>query len=191
MAIASFLKPADVLANTDSYRVSSASIAEIQFYGPAAYRRMDQVFKGDQDSQLVTVMFPKASIEILLMLEESWWPNYITKAARTTLWSVGPNGQLITGFNPVLLVRPNQWLIELETFKVIANFYETLVNDNANINEKDKFNWKIAEERFQSRWSDVKQASHFYDVNSDGVISKIEENNDMDINYYSEDRRYF
>jgi hypothetical protein len=82
-------------------------------------------------------------------------------------------------------------MIELETYLVVAKFYETLVNDNANINEKDKFNCQIARERFQARWNDCMQASHFYDVNNDGFISKIEENNDMDINYYSADRRYF
>jgi hypothetical protein len=189
MAIASFLKPQDIIDL--NLRVSTADVAEVQYYSPAGYRRMEQVFKGDQDSQLQNVMLPKATIEILLMLEEAWWPTYITKAARTTLWSVGANGQLITGFKPENLVKTNQWMIELETYLVVAKFYETLVNDNANINEKDKFNWEIARERFQSRWNDCMQASHFYDVNSDGMISKIEENNDMDINYYSEDRRYF
>lgn len=189
MAIASFLKPQDILSQ--NLRVSTAGIDEVQYYSPAGYRRMEQVFKGDQDSQLTTVMFPKASIEILLMMEEAWWPSYITKAAKTTLWSVSANGQLITGFKPESIVKTNQWMIELETYLVVAKFYETLVNDNANINEKDKFNWQIARERFQARWNDCMQASHFYDVNNDGFISKIEENNDMDINYYSADRRYF
>jgi hypothetical protein len=195
MAIASFLTPADVLANPSVYRVSSASIGDIQYYGPAAYRRMEQVFKGEQDGQIITQMFPRASIELLLMFEDAWWPSYITKAARTTLWSVKQDepgkGMLMTGFVPANLVRANQWLVEVEVYLVIAKFYETLINDNANINEKDKFNWKIARERFHDRWSDIMQASHFYDVNTDGFISKIEENNDTDINYYSEDRRYF
>lgn len=190
MAIASFLTPTDILANNSALRVSSAGIDEVQYYNPAAYRRMEQILKGDQDSQLINLMFPKASIELLLMFEEAWWPVYITKAAKTTLWSVS-NGQLITGFKPVCLVRTNQWLIELETYLVIYRFYESIVSDNANINEKDKFNFETAKERFQNRWTDVMEAQHFYDVNQDGLISKIEENNDIDINYYGSDRRYF
>jgi hypothetical protein len=156
---------------------------------------MEQVYKGDQDSMIESMLFPKASIAILLMLEEAWWPNYITKAARTTMWATKltdpGKGQLMTGFIPANLVKQNQWLIELETYKVIALFYENLINDNANINEKDKFNWELASQRYENRWSECMQASHFYDVNSDGFISKIEENNDMDLNYYSDDRRYF
>lgn len=189
MALASFLQPADVI--TQDLRVSVADPSYIQYYSPAGYKRMTQVYAGDQDGQLTTILFPRASIEILLLLEEAWWPMYITKAARTTLWSVSPNGQLITGFKPQNLVKTNQWLIELECFLVLSKFYETVVADNANINEKDKFNWETARERFQSRWTDCMQASHFYDVNNDGLISKIEENNDTDINFYSDDRRYF
>ena len=195
MAIASFLTPRDVI--TQGLRLSTAGIAEVQFYNSAAYRRMEQVYKGDQDGQLMSMLFPKATIELLLLLEEAWWPTYITKAARTTLWRVKPAGsgagagQLMTGFVPANLVKTNQWLIEIETYKVVEKFYESLITDNANINQKDKFNFDTARQRFLDRWSDIMQASHFYDVNGDGFISKIEENNDFDVNYYSEDRRYF
>lgn len=188
MAIASFLTPGLVISQ--DLRVSTAGVAEVQYYNSAAYRRMEQVFKGDQDGKLIDMMFPKASIEILLMLEESWWPQFVSKAAMTILWAT-KNGQLVTGFKPELLVKSNQWLVELETFKVIERFYESIINDNANINEKDKYNHEIAAQRFQDKWNDIMQAQHFYDVNNDGIISKIEESNDMDINYYSEDRRYF
>lgn len=192
MAIASFYKPSDITANNNALRLSAAGIAELQLYNSAAYRRMDQVYKGDQDSVIMSQWFPKATIEILLMLEDAWWPMYVTKAAKTTLWSVNlTNGQLMTGFKPVCLVKSNQWLIELETFLVVSKFYESIISDNANRNEKDLFNYETAQQRFADRWSECMQASHFYDVNLDGFISKIEESNDMDMNYYSEDRRYF
>jgi hypothetical protein len=188
MAIASFLTPDLVISQ--NLRVSTAGLSDVQYYNAAAYRRMEQVYKGNQDDMLINTMFPKASIEILLMLEESWWPYYTTKAAMTILWQT-KQGQLVTGFKPELLVKTNQWLVELETFKVVEKFYESIISDNANINEKDQYNYKVASERFLNKWNDVYQASHFYDVNNDGLISKIEENNEMDLNYFSEDRRYF
>jgi hypothetical protein len=188
MAIASFLTPDLVISQ--NLRVSTAGVSDVQYYNAAAYRRMEQVYKGNQDDILVNTMFPKASIELLLVLEESWWPQFVTKAAKTLLWQT-INGNLVTGFKPELIVKTNQWMIEVETYKVIEKFYESIITDNANINEKDQYNYKVANERFQNKWNDIMQAQHFYDVNGDGVISKIEESNDMDVNYYAEDRRYF
>ena len=188
MAITSYLTPDLVLSG--NLRVSTATISDLQYYNSAAYRRMEQVYKGDQDSQLTNVMFPKASIEILMMLEQSWWPQYVTKAAKTTLWQTVA-GQLVTGFDPTKLVHQNQWLIELECFQVIARFYQSLITDNANKNEKDNFNYEIAQKRFDNRWNDAMESMSFYDVDVNGTISKIEENNDIDSDFYASDRRYF
>ena len=188
MAYASFLTPSLVLSQ--GLRLTTASIAEVQYYNGAAYRRMEQVYRGNQDAEIVTMMFPKATIQLLLDLEEAWWPQFITKAAKTILWQT-KNGNLVTGFKPECIVKTNQTLIELETFKLVENFYAAQVSDNANINLKDKYNYDTARDRYLDKWSECMEAMHFYDVNQDGVISKIEENSDIDPNYYSSDRRYF
>ena len=193
MALASFLSPADILAQ--NLRVSSATPMDVQYYNAAAYKRMTQVFNGDQDGMLITTLFPKASIEILLDLEQYWWPNYVTKAAGTRLWTTKLSGrgtgQLMTGFDPTCLVKQNQLLIEVEVFTLVKRFYESLINDNANINEKDKFNYATAAERQRDRWNDLMSVMYFYDVNHDGFISKLEENSDIDSAILDSDRRYF
>jgi hypothetical protein len=198
MAIASFWTPDIVVAN--NWRLSAADPALVNELNPAAYRRMTQVYAGDQDGVLISLLFPRATIELILMLEESWWPNFVSRVPKTTLWQTSGSvdtpwtqvkGQLVTGFNPNLIIKTHQTLMELEACKVIDRFYQALVNDNANINEKDKFNYEIAARRTEVKWSDLNEQMTFYDVNNDGLISKLEENNDFDIDYYLEDRRYF
>lgn len=187
MAIASTLTTQDVIRN--GLRVSNASLLDVAFYDVAAYKRMDQVTKGEQDGLLVTVLFPKASIELLTMLELAWWPNYSYNKGYNRSSNV--NSKNYTAFDPSKLLKMNQTLIQLEVYKVVEIFYSTIVTDNANVNEKDLANYKFAAKRFSDEWNKAKVESFFYDEDSDGTVDNSEENADVDGAFFDGDRRYF
>jgi hypothetical protein len=88
-------------------------------------------------------------------------------------------------------MKDSQVLKRLETFKAVEIFYEALVTDISNINEVDERNYKHAKMRFHEEWEKAVQLSNFYDLRSDGVIDKLEENRNADIDYFNGDRRYF
>lgn len=188
MAIASKLTPSDV--NTLDLRVSNASILDVEFYDRAAYRRMDQLTKGEQDGLLIATLFPKASIELLTALELSWWPPFAAQhgvSART----YNGDGTSTTAFDPDRLMKMNQTLIQLEVYKAVEIFYSTIVTDSANVNEKDAANYKYCVDRFAKEWKKALNESFFYDVDGDGNIESSEENLEIEDAFYTGDRRYF
>lgn len=188
MAISSTLTPQDVTRN--GLRVSSATIQDVAFYDRAAYRRMDQITTKEQDGLLITTLFPKASIELLTLLELSWWPNFAAKHGMAA-YKNNAEGRAVTAFDPAKLLKMNQSLIQLEVYKAVEIFYSTIVTDNANVNEKDAANHSYAMKRFNDEWIKAKQESAFYDVDSDGEVTADEESVDGDASYFDGDRRYF
>jgi hypothetical protein len=196
MAIASFLQYTDnslrIIANVvGDNKISKATQDDLLFYDRAAYRRMEQITSGDQDDLIMSTLFPKASIEILVMLEMGWWPQYVEKTLGAFYYKGGPGGQTVTAFDPTSLVKANQTLIQLEVYKAIEIFYSTLVTDNSNINEKDAANHHFARKRFEEEWLKAVEESYFYDRLKTGVISVFQQNFTADVNLFEGDRRYF
>jgi len=197
MAIASFLKYTDssLLIGAGNVigdnKISSATPEDLGFYDRAAYRRMEQIHAGDQDHTIQTTYFPKASLELLLMLEMGWWPQYVEKTLGAFYYKQGQNGQTVTAFDPTKLAKSNQTLIQLEVFKAVEIFYSTLVTDNSNINQKDAENYKFARKRFQEEWTKAVEESYFYDRLGTGVIGVYQQNFLADVNFFEGDRRYF
>jgi hypothetical protein len=187
MAIASTLTPQDVI--TQNLRVSNATVKDVAFYDVAAYKRMSQITKEAQDSLLKNTLFPKASIELLTMLEVAWWPAFAYNKGYQPRQNMGSKS--FTAFNPSKLLKMNQTLIQLEVYKAVEIFFSTIVTDNANLNEKDTANHKFAMKRFTDEWNKAKQESFFYDIDQDGKIDALEENLDTDESYFSGDRRYY
>lgn len=230
MALSSFLSYTDptLQITYDRYgvptvglnKISLAKPTDVQFYDRAAYRRIEQVvqgdqtFEGDQDTYLNTVLFPKASIELINMLEFGWWPLYVERTLGAFYYTgastvqpvyspggpsqtggfnipAGAQGITMTAFNPGLLIKQNQTLIQLEVYKAVEIFYSTLVTDNSNINEKDAANLNFARKRFEEEWEKAKQESYFYDMKNIGFVGTYQQDWLADVNVFEGDRRYF
>lgn len=188
MALASTLTPQDII-DLD-LRVSNATVDDVAFYDRAGYKRIDQLTKGDQDTLLINTLLPKASIELLIALEVSWWPTFA--ANRNLNANKIVSGKTVTAFDPAKLIKQGQPLIELEVFKAAELFYSTIVTDVANVNEKDAANYEFAAKRFSDAWTKATMESAFYDVDSDTTIDQDENASDqVDPAYYNGDRRYF
>jgi hypothetical protein len=105
-----------------------------------------------------------------------------------------PDGQLISSFNPSLLIKNDQTLIRLDTFGAILVFYQSLVTDVSNMNEVDIQNYEFAQKRCDDEWTKALQLMNFYDLYMDspqGPTTKLEENWTADVDYFNGDRRYF
>lgn len=188
MALASTLTPQDI--KRLGLRVSNATSDDVAFYDRAGFKRMGQLTNGDQDSLLTDTLFPKASIELLIALETSWWPSFAANKSLNRNKTVG--GKTVTAFDPAKLIKQGQPLIELEIFKASELFYSTIVTDVANVNEKDAANYDFASKRFNDAWTKATMESAFYDVDTDTTIDSTEtESEDIDPAYYDGDRRYF
>lgn len=166
-------------------RISNATSTDIQFYDPAAEKRAASLGVSWDD------YFHVASQEILYKLEFGWWPKYVENTWGAWYFKNNANGQVISAFDPNKLVKADQTLIRLDCFKAVEEFYRTLVTDVSNINEVDKINWEHAKMRFAEEYEKATQLSNFYDLFNDGVITKLEENYQADVNYFQGDRRYF
>jgi hypothetical protein len=193
MAIASFLNYTDATLQPGGVnRISTADNTTVQFYDRACYRRMEQVYSGDQDFQLLATYFPKASIEMLNMFEFGWWPLYVERTLGAFYYQNSQKtGQTVTAFTPGKLVKVNQTLQRLEVFKVAEIFYSTLVTDNSNINEKDAANYQFSRRRFEEEWEKAIQESYFYDLRGFGEIGIYQQSWLADPNFFEGDRRYF
>jgi len=208
MAIASFLAYTDTTLQPGGVnRISLAQPSDVAFYDRAAYRRLQQVYPtgnpsgggSDQDYELSAVYFPKASIEMLNMFEFGWWPLYVERTLGAFYYKSDPiSGVTVTAFNPAQLVKQNQTLIRLEVFKAVEIFYQTLVTDNSNINEKDAKNYDFARRRFEEEWEKAIQESYYYDLMntmvtnpSHPVIGTYQQSWLTDVNFFEGDRRYF
>lgn len=166
-------------------RISNATIDDIIVYDPAAERRAASVGV-DWDT-----FFHIGSQEILYQMEWGWWPKYVENTWGAWYFKNNSKGQVISAFNPCLLVKDDQTLIRLDVFKAVEQFYQTLVTDVSNINEVDKVNWEFAKERYQNEWEKALQLGNFYDLDNDGFINKMEENYQADVNAFNGDQRYF
>ena len=200
MALTSFLSYTDSSLQISGTtvglnKISSATPADLQFYDKSAYRRMEQVHNGDQDYEIQTLYFPKASIEMLNLFEFGWWPLYVERtlgAFYYQLKSGSPgDGLTMTAFDPAKLAKVNQTLIQLEVYKAVEIFYSTLVTDNSNINQKDAANLNFARKRFEEEWEKAIQESYFYDLKGIGFIGTYQQNWMADVNAFEGDRRYF
>ena len=142
-------------------RISNATVRDIQFYDPAAERRASAL-NVDWEPY-----FKVGSQEWLYKLEFGWWQKYCDTVLGAYYYANLPNGQLISSFNPSLLIKNDQTLIRLDTFGAIQVFYESLVTDVSN---------------------------NFYDLYQDspnGPTTKLEENWTADVDFFNGDRRYF
>lgn len=206
MALVSFLKYTDsslqISGNTVGLnKISSAKPSDLQFYDRSAYRRMEQVakadptFEGDQDYMITSLLFPKASIELLSMFEFGWWNLYVERTLGAYYYKGNPNdpglGQTMTAFEPSRLAKDNQRLIQLECFKAVEIFYSTLVTDNSNKNDKDAANLNYSRKRFEEEWEKAIQESAFYDQKNQGFIGTYQQDWLVDGNFFEGDRRYF
>lgn len=169
-------------------RISNATVADIAFYDPAAERRAEALNVDWQP------YFKVASQEWLYKLEFGWWQKYCDTVVGATYYANLPNGQLISSFNPNLLIKNDQTLIRLDTFGAILVFYESLVTDVSNMNEVDLKNYDFAKTRCDREWTKALELMNFYDLNQDapnGPTTKLEENYVADVDYFNGDRRYF
>lgn len=206
MALSSYLKYTDpslqIIGGTvGTNKVSTATPQDLQFYDRAAYRRMEQIattdsyVDGDQDFLITSFLFPKASIEILNMMEFGWYPKYVESTIGAFYYKQNPTnpgqGMTMTAFDPTKLVKQNQRLVQMEVYKAIEIFYSTLVTDNSNVNEKDAANLNFARKRFEEEWEKAIQESAFYDIRGTGFIGTYQQNWLADSNFFEGDRRYF
>jgi len=197
MAIASFLQYTDPSLQIGARgvvgdnKISNALPTDLAYYDRSAYRRMEQVTQGAQDDLITGTLFPKASIELLNMFEFGWWPLYVERTLGAFYYKQAPNGMTMTAFDPKLLVKVNQTLVQLECYKAIEIFYGTLVTDNSNINEKDARNLAFARKRFEEEWEKSVQESYFYDLKGIGFIGTYQQSWLADTNFFEGDRRYF
>ena len=192
MAIASFLNYSDATLQPGGVnRISSATPQDLQFYDRACYKRMEQVYAQDQDYQLQATYFPKASIEMLVMFEFGWFPLYVERTLGAFYYQQSQKGQTVTAFTPSKLVKVNQTLVRLEVFKACEIFYQTIVTDNSNINEKDAKNYDFSRKRFEEEWEKAVQESYYYDLKGIGEIGVYQQSWLADVNFFEGDRRYF
>jgi hypothetical protein len=166
-------------------RVSNATIDDVQFYDPAAERRASSL-QVDWDNY-----FAVGSQEILYQLEFGWWPKYCDTVFGAYYYKNNAQGQLVTAFDPSKLVKDDQTLIRLDTFKAVYVFYESLVTDVSNMNDVDLQNFEFSRDRYQREWEKALQLMNFYDLYNDGTITKLEENWVADVDFFNGDRRYF
>ena len=169
-------------------RISNATVADIIFYDPAAERRATQM-QIDWDTY-----FNVGSQEILYNLEFGWWPMYVDTVMGGTLYANLPNGQLISAFNPNLLIKSDQTLIRLDTFKAVETFYSSLVSDTSNVNSVDTANYNHALERYEKEYEKALNLMNFYDLYQDapeGPTTKLEENWTADSAFFNDNRRFF
>lgn len=169
-------------------RISEATIEHIMFYDPAAERKANALRVCWDD------YFKVSSQEWLYKMEFGWWQNYCDTTLGAGYYTNLPNGQLISSFNPNLLIKNDQTLIRLDTFGAIAEFYQSLVTDVSNMNEVDMQNYQFARDRAEKEWVKAQQLSNWYDLfrdNPQGPTTKLEENWTADPNYFNGDRRYF
>jgi hypothetical protein len=193
MAISSFLNYTDATLQPGGVnRISTADASTMQFYDKACYRRMEQVYSGDQDYQLLATFYPKSSIEMLNLFEFGWWPLYVERTLGAFYYRQSQaTGQTVTAFNPAQLVKVNQTLQQLEVFKAVEMFYMTLITDNSTINEKDATNLDYARKRFELEWSKAIQESYFYNLRGFNEIGIYQQSWLADVNFFEGDRRYF
>ncbi len=136
--------------------------------------------------------FHVGSQEWLYKLEFGWWQKYCDTVFGASYYTNNSKGQMITAFNPDLLLKDDQTLIRLDTFKAVEIFYESLVSDTSNVNDVDKANYDHAAARSQNEWTKALQLMNFYDLYEDGApTTKLEENWTADVDYFNNDRRYF
>jgi hypothetical protein len=166
-------------------RISSADIDDIITYDPAAERRA-ATLKVNWET-----FFHISSQEILYNLEFGWWPKYVEQTFGAWYFKNDSRGRLISSFDPKLLVKDDQTLIRLDVFRAVQEFYMSLVTDVSNINEVDKTNYEFAQLRYSREWEKALQLSNFYDLDADGIISKLEENMYADQAAFNNDRRYW
>lgn len=167
-------------------RVSSATVNDIIFYDPAADRRAIQLNVNWED------YFRVGSQEILYKLEFGWWNKYCDTVFGASYYANNNQGQMISAFDPNRLVKSDQTLVRLDTFKAVEVFYESLVSDMSNVNDVDKANYDHAKMRFYNEWTKALELMNFYDLYGDGTpITKLEENWTADVDYFNNDRRFF
>lgn len=166
-------------------RISNATSDDITFYDPAAERRAASMDVAWDD------YFKIGSQEILYSLEFGWYPKYVENTVGAWYFKNDANGRMISAFDTSKLLKDDQTLIRLDVFKAVEQFYSTLVTDVSNVNEVDEKNWKHAKARYEAEWQKAVQLSNFYDLRTDGVIDKFEENMKADADYFNGDRRYF
>tara|TARA_R110000803_G_scaffold120312_1_gene188427 strand:+ start:331 stop:714 length:384 start_codon:yes stop_codon:yes gene_type:complete len=127
-------------------------------------------------------------------MEFGWWPMYCDTVVGANYYSNLPNGQLISAFNPNLLIKNNITLMRLDTFKAIEIFYSSLVSDTSNVNSVDTANYSHALERYTKEWESAIQLMNWYDLFQDapeGPTTKLEENWTADSAFFNENRRFF
>ncbi|MFY8212569.1 MAG: hypothetical protein ACOVLB_07900 [Candidatus Nanopelagicus sp.] len=167
-------------------RISNATVKDIIFYDPASERRAANMNVNWED------YFHVGSQEWLYKLEFGWWQKYCDTVFGASYYTNNSKGQMITAFNPDLLLKDDQTLIRLDTFKAVEIFYESLVSDTSNVNDVDKANYDHAAARSQNEWTKALQLMNFYDLYEDGApTTKLEENWTADVDYFNNDRRYF
>ena len=167
-------------------RISAATVSDIVFYDPAADRRAIQLNVNWDD------YFRVGSQEILYKLEFGWWNKYCDTVFGASYYANNSVGQMISAFDPNRLVKSDQTLIRLDTFKAIEIFYESLVSDMSNVNDVDKANYDHAKMRFYNEYTKALELMNFYDLYGDGTpITKLEENWTADVDFFNNDRRFF
>ena len=146
-------------------------------------------------SYILRQLGPKASIELLNMLEFGWWAAYVERTLGAFYYKQKESdpgaGMTMTAFDPTKLAKVNQTLIQLEVYKAVEIFYGTLVTDNSNLNTKDAANLNFARKRFEEEWAKAIQESYFYDLKGIGFIGTYQQQWLQDGNFFEGDRRYF
>lgn len=169
-------------------RISDATVADIIFYDPAAERRATSL-NVDWDPY-----FKVSSQEWLYKMEFGWWQKYCDTVLGAYYYTNNAQGQLISSFNPSLLIKSDQTLRRLDTFGAILVFYESLVTDVSNMNEVDLQNYEFAQTRCEREWTKAIELMNWYDLYQNapnGPTTKLEENWTADVDYFNGDRRYF
>ena len=169
-------------------RISNATVEDIRFYDPAAYRRAVAL---DVDW---APYFKVGSQEWLYKLEFGWWPKYCDTVLGAYYYANLPNGTLVSSFNPSQLIKNDQTLIRLDVFGAVLVFYESLVTEVSNLNDVDRQNYDFAKDRCDREWIKALELMNFYDLYKtapNGPTSKLEENWTADVDYFNGDRRYF
>jgi hypothetical protein len=169
-------------------RISNATVEDIRFYDPAAYRRAEALNTDWQP------YFKVGSQEWLYKLEFGWWNKYCDTVLGAYYYSNLPNGALISSFNPSQLIKNDQTLIRLDVFGAVFVFYESMVTEVSNMNDVDKMNYEFARDRCDREWTKALELMNFYDLyqnSPNGPTTKLEENWTADVDYFNGDRRYF
>jgi len=169
-------------------RISTATVSDVIYYDPAAERRAAQM-QVDWNNYFTT-----SSSLILLQMEFGWWQQYCDNVIGANYYSNLPNGQLISAFNPSLLIKNSITLVRLDTFKAIEIFYSSLVSDTSNVNSVDTANYQHALQRYEKEWESATQLSNWYDLYQlapNGPTTKLEENWQVDPDYMNGSRRFF